>query len=245
MGQKVHPVGFRLGVIKGWQAKWYDDKHYTQLVQEDLAIRKAILKKYPDADVSLIEIERGPHEVTVAVHTARPGIVIGRGGQTVDETRSLLQRLTGRKVRLNVQEIREPELDAYLVAKNVASQLGKRVSYRRALKQTITRSRQHGAQGIKINVSGRLGGAEIARKATEREGRVPLHTLRADIDYGFAEARTTVGRIGVKVWIYKGDILPKPEFELEMRPPVEAEPAEKVKPEEDATAETSEIPQGT
>jgi len=208
MGHKVHPVGFRIGVHKGWQSNWYADKRYTEQLHEDLLIRRTIRNQYREAGISLIEIERAANQVTVAVHTSRPGIVIGRAGQRVDELRNTLEGLTGKRVRLNIQEIRFPELDAYLVAKNVAEQLERRVGFRRALKQTVTRTMQRGAQGIKIAIGGRLGGAEMARREVERTGRVPLHTLRADIDYGMAEAHTTYGRIGIKVWIYKGDILP-------------------------------------
>ena len=211
MGQKVHPIGFRLGVTKEWQAKWYADKHYTELLQEDLKIRGAIEKKYPEADISRIEIERAANQVTVTVHTARPGIVIGRGGQRVDEMRLHLEQITGKRIRLNIQEIRQPELDAYLVASNIAHQMERRISHRRAMKQAISRAMESGAQGIKVVCSGRLSGSEYARKETLHQGRVPLHTLRADIDYALAEARTTLGRTGVKVWIYKGDILPERE----------------------------------
>lgn len=209
MGHKVHPLGFRLGIIKEWRARWYDEKHYTELVHEDIAIRRAIQSRYDEAGISLVEIERVTKEVTVTVHTSRPGIVIGRGGQRADELRSILEQRTGKRVRLNIQEIREPELDSYLVAKSIAEQLRKRISYRRAMRQAMSRAMMRGAKGIKIRCAGRLDGAEIARQETQREGSVPLHTLRADIDYGFAEARTTMGRIGIKVWIYKGDILPE------------------------------------
>ncbi len=208
MGQKVHPIGFRLGVHKNWQSKWYADKLYTEQLHEDLLIRRTIRNQYREAGISLIEIERAANQVTVAVHTSRPGVVIGRAGQRVDELRNTLEKLTGKRVRLNIQEIRFPELDAYLVARNVAEQLERRVGFRRALKQTVTRTMQRGAQGIKIAIAGRLGGAEMARREAERMGRVPLHTLRADIDYGLAEAHTTYGCIGIKVWIYKGDVLP-------------------------------------
>lgn len=219
MGQKVHPIGFRLGVTKDWQAKWYADKHYTELLQEDLKIRGAIETKYPEADISRIEIERAANQVTVTVHTARPGIVIGRGGQRVDEMRLQLEKITGKRIRLNIQEIRQPELDAYLVASNIAHQMERRISHRRAMKQAISRAMEAGAQGIKVKCSGRLSGSEYARKETLHQGRVPLHTLRADIDYALAEARTTLGRTGVKVWIYKGDIVPERE-----EPPIEELP---------------------
>lgn len=219
MGQKVHPVGFRLGVTKDWQAKWYADKHYTELLQEDLKIRGAIERKYPEADISRIEIERAANQVTVTVHTARPGIVIGRGGQRVDEMRLRLEEITKKRIRLNIQEIRQPELDAYLVASNIAHQMERRISHRRAMKQAISRTMESGAQGIKVMCSGRLSGSEYARRETLHQGRVPLHTLRADIDYALAEARTTLGRTGVKVWIYKGDIVPEREV-----PPIEELP---------------------
>lgn len=209
MGQKVHPNGFRLGIIRDWKAKWYADKQYTQLLMEDLDIRNLIDEKYKDADISNVEVDRGSNQVSVTVHTAKPGIVIGRGGQRVDDTRAALEKKTGKKVQLNIREIWAPELDALLVAKNIASQISNRVAYRRAMKQAIMRTMQSGAQGIKIRIAGRLNGAEIARNEKDSEGKVPLHTIRADIDYGLAEAHTTMGRIGVKVWIYKGDILPE------------------------------------
>ncbi len=209
MGQKVHPLGFRLGITKEWRARWYAKKDYPKLVAEDMKIRRAIASHYADADISSVVIERGPHDVSVTLQTGKPGLVIGRGGQRVDETRGLLEGITGKKVRLNVQEVREPELDAYLVARSVANQLERRVAFRRAMKQAATRAMQRGARGIRIAAGGRLGGAELARRAQERVGRMPLHTLRADIDYGLAEASTLFGRIGVKVWIYRGDILPE------------------------------------
>ena len=238
MGQKVHPIGFRIGVTKDWQSKWYADKHYAEYLQEDLRIRKMIKKGYPQAEVSMIEIERNTNLVTLTVHTARPGIVIGRGGQRVDEMRQALEGLTGKRVRLNIQEIRQPELDAYLVARNVAQQIEHRVSFRRAMRQAVFRTMQGGGKGIKITCSGRLTGTEIARRESIRLGRVPLHTLRADIDYGLAEAHTATGRIGVKVWIYKGDIFPEKRFE-EIEPPVAR------LEENDATAEKGEVSQGS
>ena len=209
MGQKTHPIGFRLGVNKEWQAKWFAAKQegYRALVLEDLAIRQAIQSRYPDAGISRVDIERGSTDAIVTVHTARPGIVIGRGGQRVEELRKELEGLTERRARLNVQEIRQPELDAYLVASSVAEQLVRRIAFRRAMRQARSRTMQAGAKGIKIICKGRLGGADIARREKTMEGRVPLHTLRADIDFGIAEAATDFGRIGVKVWIYKGDIL--------------------------------------
>ena len=212
MGHKTHPIGFRLGVSRGWQSRWFGTQaaDYADQVMEDVAIRKAISGKYTDAGISRIEIERTSQDLTVNVHTARPGIVIGRGGQRVDELRKAVETATGgKRVRLNVLEIRQPELDAYLVARNIADQLERRVAYRRAIRQSVTRAMQAGAQGIKILVSGRLGGAEIARQEKARDGRVPLHTLRADIGYGFAEARTPMGAIGVKVWLYRGEIMPE------------------------------------
>jgi len=209
VGHKVHPFGFRIGIVKDWRSRWYDEKHYAELVHEDIDIRRIIQSSYQEAGISQIEIERKANEVTVTVHTARPGVVIGRGGQRVDELRLLLEKHTEKKIRLNIQEIREPELDAMLVAQNIAEQLRRRVSYRRAVKQSVSRTMLRGAKGVKIKCSGRLGGAEIARHEVGHEGSVPLHTLRADIDYGFAESLTAMGLIGVKVWIYKGDILPE------------------------------------
>lgn len=211
MGQKVHPIGFRLGVSKEWQAKWYADKAYTDLIQEDLRIRQAIQSKYGTDDISRIEIERSANQVTVTVYTARPGIVIGRGGQRVDEMRQQLERTAGKRVRLNILEVAQPELDAYLVARSIAQQMERRISHRRAMKQAISRAMERGAQGIKITCAGRLSGSEYARKETLHQGRVPLHTLRADIDYAQAEAHTTLGRTGVKVWIYKGDVISESE----------------------------------
>lgn len=210
MGHKVHPYGFRIGIIRGWRARWFDSKHYTELVGEDLDIRRIVRSAYREAGVSLVEIERKANEVTVTIHTSRPGIVIGRGGQRVDEVRAHLEKETGKRVRLNILEIGQPELDAQLVAENIAEQLKRRVSYRRCMKQAMSRTMLRGAKGVKIRCAGRLGGGEIARRETVREGSVPLHTLRADIDYGFAEALTAMGLIGIKVWIFKGEILPEP-----------------------------------
>ena len=212
MGHKVHPTGFRIGVIQDWQAKWYSDKHYADFLQEDLKLRKAIQSRYAEAGVSKVEIERQANKISVTIHTARPGIVIGRGGQRVDETRLYLESLIGKRVQLNIQEIQQAELDAYLVARSVADQLERRVAYRRAMRQAVFRTIQAGAKGIRISCAGRLGGAEIARRQIIHEGRVPLHTLRADVDYGFVEAHTILSQIGVKVWIYKGDIFPEPEM---------------------------------
>ena len=210
MGQKVHPVGFRLGSYKTWLSRWHEEQNYAELLHNDLAIRQAIESHYKGAGISRVEIERGTGEVTVIINTARPGIVIGRGGQRVDEMRAILQKLTPKKVRLNIQEIREADLDAYLVARNIADQLERRISYRRALKRAISQTMMVGAKGIKVSIGGRLGGHEIARRVTEHQGSVPLHTLCADIDYGLAEARTNTGKVGVKVWVYKGNIAPGP-----------------------------------
>jgi len=198
-----------LGIVKGWQANWFASKQrdYRGLVLEDLAIRKTIREGYEDAGIARVEIERGSSDVVITIHTARPGIVIGRGGTRVDELRKQLEEMTKRRTRLNVQEIRQPEMDAFLVARSVAEQLERRIAFRRAMRQAVSRTMQAGALGVKIVASGRLGGSEIARTEKAREGRVPLHTLRADIDYGLTEAATDYGRIGVKAWIYKGDIL--------------------------------------
>ncbi|HCV27501.1 MAG TPA: 30S ribosomal protein S3 [Dehalococcoidia bacterium] len=212
MGQKTHPIGFRLGGVRQWQARWFADKAtgYRNLAVEDQAIRKLIADRYEEAGgITRVEIERGTQDLVVSVHTARPGIVIGRGGQRVDELRTELEQLTGKRARLNIQEVRNADVDAFLVARNIADQLERRVAYRRAMRLSAQRTMQAGAQGIKIIASGRLGGAEIARADKAIEGRVPLHTLRADIDFAIAEAATTFGRIGIKVWIYKGDILPE------------------------------------
>ena len=226
MGHKVHPIGFRLGVIKDWQSKWYSEAHYAEFVLEDNKLRESIKAKYPEAAISLIEIDRQAKDVTITLHTARPGIVIGRGGQRVDEMRQYLEKLIGKKIRLNIQEIRQPELDAYLVARSIAEQIERRVAYRRAMKQAIFRTIQSGAKGVKVSAAGRLGNAEIARRQTSHQGQVPLHTLRADIDYGFTEAHTTLGRIGVKVWIYKGQVMPELKVETaEEKPAAEAAPA--------------------
>lgn len=219
MGQKVHPHGFRLGYIYDWKSKWFADRDYSHLLQEDLTIRQTIRRLLPDAGISSVEIERNANLVTVGVSTSRPGIVIGRGGQRVDELRAALERATGRRIRVNITEVRIPEIDAALVARSVADQIERRISHRRAIKQTISRAMQRGALGIKIKVSGRLGGADMSRKDQGMEGRVPLHTLKADIDYGTAEARTTLGLIGVKVWIYKGDRILEQPAPIERRRP--------------------------
>ncbi len=209
MGHKVHPTGFRLGVVKGWQSRWYAERDYKDLLAEDLMLRKQIHKELANASISRIEIERAAaNQVSVTIHTAKPGIVIGKSGEKVDRLRTALEAKTKKRVRLNIVEIRQPELDAYLVGRSIAEQLEKRVSFRRAMKQAVQKTMRANAKGIRVIVGGRLGGAEIARSEKEVEGKIPLHTLRADIDYGLAEAHTTFGVIGIKVWIYKGDILP-------------------------------------
>ena len=209
MGQKIHPNGFRVGITRDWHATWFaGQKDYASFVKEDINIRRAIDVMYEDAGISNVDIERDSNEVAVTIHTARPGIVIGRGGVRVDELRKRLETLTGsRRAKLNVVEVKQAELDAYLVARNVADQLERRIAFRRAIRQAVMRTMQAGAEGIKITASGRLAGADIARSEKAMEGRVPLHTLRADIDYGLAEAQTEFGVIGVKVWICRGEIL--------------------------------------
>jgi len=205
----VHPTGFRLGVVKGWQSRWYAERDYKDLLAEDFMLRKTIQKELANAAISRIEIERAAaNQVSVTIHTAKPGIVIGKSGEKVDRLRTMLEAKTKKRVRLNIVEIRQPELDAYLVGRSIAEQLEKRVSFRRAMKQAVQKTMRANAKGIRVIVGGRLGGAEIARSEKEVEGKIPLHTLRADIDYGLTEAHTTFGVIGIKVWIYKGDILP-------------------------------------
>ena len=218
MGQKIHPVGLRVGIIRDWESRWFS-KDMAPLIQEDLKIRTHIKKKLYRAGISRVEIERAANRVRVVIHAARPGIIIGRGGTGIDALKKELDEMTGKQVQLNVQEIRRPELEAVLVAENVAQQLERRIAYRRAMKQAVQRSLRSGAKGIRIAAKGRLGGSEIARYEWYREGRVPLHTLRADIDFGIAEAKTTYGRIGVKVWVYRGDILPERRAEAEVRRP--------------------------
>ncbi|MFB6366612.1 30S ribosomal protein S3 [Paenibacillus elgii] len=209
MGQKVNPVGLRIGIIRDWESKWYAGKEFGDLLMEDVKIREYLKQKLKESAVSRIEIERAANRVNVTIHTAKPGMVIGKGGSEVEVIRGYLTKLTnGKKVHINISEVKHPELDAILVAESIAQQLERRVSFRRALKQAIQRTMRAGAKGIKTSVSGRLGGAEIARTEGYSEGTVPLHTLRADIDYGTAEAHTTYGRIGVKVWIYRGEVLP-------------------------------------
>ncbi len=215
MGHKVHPIGFRLGVVKGWQSRWYAEREYKDVLAEDILIRKIIHKELANASVSRIEIERAAaNQVWVAIHTARPGIVIGKSGEKVEKLKSLLEARTKKRVRLEIKEIRQPELDAYLVGRAIAEQLEKRVAFRRAIKQAVQKTMRANAKGIRVVIGGRLGGAEIARSEKEVEGKIPLHTLRADIDFGTVEAHTTFGVIGIKVWIYKGDILPDKRREL-------------------------------
>ena len=209
MGQKVNPYGFRLGVTTDWKSRWFSDREYTDYLVDDYRIRNYLMTQLPHAAISRVEVERTRDRLRVDVHTARPGIVIGRRGSQADELRAQLTTITGNnKVQLNIQEIKQPELDAALIAQGIADQLARRISFRRAMKRALQTVQKAGGQGIRVQCTGRLGGSEMARKEHYREGRVPLHTLRADIDYGFREARTTFGRIGVKVWIYKGDILP-------------------------------------
>ncbi|MCD5390357.1 30S ribosomal protein S3 [candidate division NPL-UPA2 bacterium] len=209
MGQKVHPIGFRLGFIRDWDSRWFAKRGYGNLLQEDIKIRKYIKDKLAFAGLSRIEIERASDRVRITLHSARPGIIIGRGGAEVDRLKEELEEMTGREVFIDIQEVKDPDLDAQLVAEGIAQQLERRVPFRRAMKKTVKLAMDLGAKGIKIACSGRLGGAEISRSEWYREGRVPLHTLRGNIDYGFFEARTTYGLIGVKVWIFKGEILPE------------------------------------
>lgn len=209
MGQKVHPIGLRVGVIRDWDAKWYADKNYADYLHEDLKIREYIYKRLADASVSTIQIERAANRVIVSIHTAKPGMVIGKGGSEVDALRNELNKLTNKKVHINIVEIKDANLDAKLVALDIAHQLENRVAFRRAQKQAIQRVMRAGAQGIKTQVSGRLNGADMARTEHYSEGTVPLHTLRSDIDYAWEEADTTYGKLGVKVWICRGEILPQ------------------------------------
>ncbi len=210
MGQKVNPYGFRLGITTDWKSRWFEERHYKEFVVEDWKIRDYLMTQLEAAAVSRIEVERTRDRLRVDIHTARPGIVIGRRGSEADRLKKKLEEITGlaNRIQLNIQEIKQPELDAALIAQGICDQLVRRVAFRRAMKRAIQTVQKAGAQGIKVQCSGRLGGSEMSRKEQYREGRVPLHTLRADIDYGFREARTTSGRVGVKVWIYKGDILP-------------------------------------
>ncbi len=228
MGQKCHPYGLRLGIIRPWLSNWYagDEKYRDQLL-EDIRLRKFIREQLQNAAIAQIFLERTANDITVTIHTARPGVVIGRGGRGVDQLRQRLEKLTRRRVQVNVEEVKKPELDGLLVAESIANQIERRISFRRAMRQAITRTMRAGAQGCRVQVSGRLGGAEIAHSEVQRspEGRVPLHTLRADVSYGLAEARTNYGYIGVKVWIYRGDILPEPKKRPEPVPEKEEEVA--------------------
>jgi len=226
LGQKVHPCGFRLGVNQDWRAKWYAEKNYTQFLLDDLKLRRVVEEQCSGGAVARVEIERPGDEVHLTLYSARPGILIGRGGQNVEILKSDLEKVSGDKIRLTIREVDHPELEAPLVARSIAQRLEERIPFRRAMRQATFRTLQAGAKGIKVNCNGRLGGLEIARSETIRQGQMPLHKLRAHIDYGFTEAHTMMGRIGVKVWIYKGDIIPE-------------------KKEKSATAETSEVPQGT
>ncbi|MCD6500215.1 MAG: 30S ribosomal protein S3 [Deltaproteobacteria bacterium] len=208
MGQKTHPLGFRLGVIRTWSSKWYEEKQYATWLHEDLAIKKYLKEKLSHAAVASIEVERAANKAKVKIHTARPGIVIGKRGAGVEQLKKGVQKLTGNDVFIDIVEVRKAELNAQLVAENIATQLERRIAFRRAMKKAVQTAMKFGAKGVKVHCGGRLGGAEMARREWYRDGRVPLHTLRADIDYGFAEAHTTYGAIGVKVWIYKGEVLP-------------------------------------
>jgi len=209
MGQKVHPIGLRVGIIEDWRSKWFSQKNYVKWLHEDLRIRAFVKEKLKATGISRVEIERAAEKVKVSVHTAKPGIIIGKKGAGVDDLRREIQTLTASQVLLNIVEVRKAELDAQLVAESIAQQLERRVAFRRAMKKAVTTTMRFGAKGVRINCAGRLGGAEIARREWYLEGRVPLHTLRANIDYGFAEAHTTYGIIGVKVWICKGEVLDK------------------------------------
>ena len=209
MGQKVHPHGIRLGIVKTWDAKWYADRDFAKNLHEDIKIRRELKKQLMQSSVSRIETERSKNRLKLTIHTAKPGMVIGRGGSGIEDIKNSLKKITDKRLDINIAEIRQPDLDATLVAENIAAQLERRIAFRRAMKQSVQRTMRLGAKGIKIMCSGRLGGAEIARSESYREGSIPLHTLRADIDYGFAEANTTYGRIGIKVWIFKGEILPE------------------------------------
>jgi small subunit ribosomal protein S3 len=226
LGQKVHPCGFRLGVNQDWRARWYAEKNYTQFLLDDLKLRRVVKERCSGGAVARVEIERPGDEVHLTVYSARPGILIGRGGQNVEILKSELEKVSRDKIRLTIREVDHAELEAPLVARSIAERLEERIPFRRAMRQAAFRTLQAGAKGIKINCGGRLGGLEIARSETVRQGQMPLHKLRADIDYGLSEAHTLMGRIGVKVWIYRGDVIPE-------------------KKEKSATTETSEVPQGT
>lgn len=208
MGQKVHPIGFRVGVIRDWQSKWYAERDYQRFLHEDIRIRRHLKKKLKDAGVARVTIERAANKAKVYVHAAKPGLIIGKRGSGLDALRAELQKMSNTEVFLNIIEVRKVETDAVLVAENIAAQLEKRVSFRRAMKKAVTSARRAGAEGIKVICSGRLGGAEMGRTERYHEGRVPLHTLRADVDFGLAEAKTTYGIIGVRVWVFRGEVLP-------------------------------------
>lgn len=227
MGQKVHPYGMRLGIIRDWQSTWFSEDDYREFLLEDVRLRRLIKKEADSAGISRIHIERKANTLAVTIHTAKPGVVIGRGGRGVEKLRQQLEKFTGKRVHVNVEEVKSPELDAQLVAEGIATQIERRVQFRRAMKQAIIRTMRSGAQGIRVAAAGRLGGAEIAHAEVYKspEGRVPLHTFRADVDYGFAEARTGYGRIGIKVWVYKGQIMPAPKKSQER---AAAAPAEAV-----------------
>ena len=207
MGRKVNPIGFRLGIVQQWDSNWYAERNYTDQLHEDLRIRKMIMQELTRAGISRIYIERAANRIEVTIHTSKPGIVIGKQGANVERIRQMLERQVGKKVHLKIEEIKVPELDARLVAESIAEQLSRRVSYRRAMKHAVGQAMRRGAKGVKIRLGGRLGGAEMSRNVTEKDGRIPLHTLRANIDYGVVHAPTTYGQIGVKVWIYKGDVI--------------------------------------
>lgn len=211
MGQKVHPKGFRLGVLEGWESRWFAERDYALLLHEDIKVRDFIKKRLHHAGIAKVEIERAANKAKINIYTARPGIVIGKKGAEIEKLKSELAKKTDKEVYLNIHEVRRPDLDAQLVAENVALQLERRVAFRRAMKESVARAIRMGAQGVKVRCSGRLAGAEIARTEWYREGRVPLHTLRADISYGLAEAKTTYGIIGVKVWIFRGEVLTRDE----------------------------------
>lgn len=223
MGRKVNPISFRLGGVKDWESRWFADRNYTTQLHEDLALRRLVKGRLANAAVSRVGIQRSGDEITMNVHTAKPGIVIGKGGATVDALRRDLEARTGRRINLNIEEIRQPELDAQLVAESISEQINKRVSYKRAQKQAVQRAMRSGARGVRVRVGGLLAGpSSMSRSVTEKEGRVPLQTLRSDIDYGQVHVHTPGGRVGVKVWIYKGDVLP--EGQVDFRPTVQAPP---------------------
>jgi small subunit ribosomal protein S3 len=208
MGRKVNPVGFRLGIVSDWESKWFAERNYTEQLQEDIKIRDLVMRELQRAGISKVELERSANKVDVTLHTSKPGIVIGKQGSNVERIRQLLEKEVGKKVHLRIEEIKVPEIDAKLIAESIAEQIGRRVAYRRAMKHAVQQAMRRGAKGVKIRLGGRLGGAEMSRTVTEMDGRVPLHTLRADIDYGVVHAHTTYGRIGVKVWVYKGEVMP-------------------------------------